>query len=549
MSSRHSPRLIEYPASRIARSSRCSASTSTSVRLVNPSRPCASTSSRTSGSLQARMAFPVLVACSGATNPSGSCGRTTLLLSSFSTIVMPRSLRTDRWMFSSVRSNSSCITGMARSRRLIPPPRLASAISLVVCTQRRVPPGSCSTQPTSCRACNARCTVLFGSSRMRASSLTPTGWCTATSSRTRNAVVTTRIVAPLPSVLEALTSVMATLMLHCAVRRNKVPPRAVTQHARGNAWGSTCTSRPANRSFCWARVAAERPPRCAWSPDSSARRPATSPSAARPSPAPASSCRRIDARIATALEQVQLGGLGARYPHELSGGQQQRVALARALITEPRVLLLDEPLSNLDTRLREDMRLEIRRIQRDFDITMIYITHDRAEALALADRIVGLREGRIQQIGPPEQLYREPRNRFVALSLGPANFLPGLVEAVGEHPSVRLGSGQLITATDGTGADPRAGDQVSVCVRPPDITVTAVEAADGPWTGVVRESVFLGDEVHHLIDVAELPEPCRVVERAARPLPRGTRVVLEVTAGAGSLVDHTATASAMTGIA
>jgi ABC-type Fe3+/spermidine/putrescine transport system ATPase subunit len=260
--------------------------------------------------------------------------------------------------------------------------------------------------------------------------------------------------------------------------------------------------------------------------------------------------RGLDARIATALEQVQLGGLGGRYPHELSGGQQQRVALARALITEPRVLLLDEPLSNLDTRLREDMRLEIRRIQRDFDITMIYITHDRAEALALADRIVGLREGRIQQIGPPEQLYREPRNRFVALSLGPANFLPGVVEAVGEQPSVRLGSGQLITGADGTGADPRVGDQVSVCVRPPDITVTPVEVADGPWTGVVRESVFLGDEVHHLIDVAELTEPCRVVERGARPLSRGTRVVLEVAAGAGSLVDHTSTAAettAMTG--
>jgi len=180
---------------------------------------------------------------------------------------------------------------------------------------------------------------------------------------------------------------------------------------------------------------------------------------------------------------------------------------------------------------------------------MVYITHDRAEALALADRIVGLREGRIQQIGTPEQLYRAPRNRFVALSLGPANFLPGVVEAVGEQTAVRLGSGQLVTAADGTGADPGVGDQVGVCVRPPDITVTPVNGADGPWTGVVRESVFLGDEVHHLIDVVELPEPCRVVERAARPLLRGTRVALEVAAGAGSLVDHTAAATATTGIA
>jgi len=261
--------------------------------------------------------------------------------------------------------------------------------------------------------------------------------------------------------------------------------------------------------------------------------------------------RGLGARIATALEQVQLGGLGVRYPHELSGGQQQRVALARALITEPRVLLLDEPLSNLDTRLREDMRLEIRRIQRDFDITMIYITHDRGEALGLADRIVGLREGRIQQVGSPEELYRRPTNRFVALSLGPANFLPGVVEAVGEPAAVRLGSGQLVTAVDGTGAALRGGDQVTVCVRPPDITVTPVEVADGPWTGVVRESVFLGDEVHHLVEVAELAEPCRVVERATRPLDRGTRVVLEVAEGAASLVDHVAVAAptSMTGTA
>jgi ABC-type Fe3+/spermidine/putrescine transport system ATPase subunit len=254
--------------------------------------------------------------------------------------------------------------------------------------------------------------------------------------------------------------------------------------------------------------------------------------------------RNLDARIATALEQVQLEGLGARYPHELSGGQQQRVALARAIASEGKVLLLDEPLSNLDTRLREDMRLEIRRIQREFDITMIYITHDRSEALGLADRIVGLREGRIQQIGTPVELYRRPSNRFVALSLGPANFLPGVVEAVGGPTTVRLGGGQVVTAADGTGAALRAGDHVTVCVRPPDVTVTPVEGVGEPWTGVVRESVFLGDEVHHLVDVAELPDPCRVVERAARPLDRGTRVALEVADGVASIVDDTSAADA-----
>ncbi|WRL62286.1 ABC transporter ATP-binding protein [Blastococcus brunescens] len=143
----------------------------------------------------------------------------------------------------------------------------------------------------------------------------------------------------------------------------------------------------------------------------------------------------IAGRVQAALEQVQLDGLGKRYPHELSGGQQQRVALARALVTQPRVLLLDEPLSNLDTRLREDMRLAIRNIQRESGVTMIYITHDRTEALALADRIVALKTGETQQIGPPEQLYQNPRNRFVALSLGPANFIPATVQSWGTRSS------------------------------------------------------------------------------------------------------------------
>jgi ABC-type Fe3+/spermidine/putrescine transport system ATPase subunit len=254
-------------------------------------------------------------------------------------------------------------------------------------------------------------------------------------------------------------------------------------------------------------------------------------------------------RVETALEHVQLGGLGKRYPHELSGGQQQRVALARALITRPRVLLLDEPLSNLDTRLREDMRLEIRRLQREFKITMIYITHDRTEALALADRIVTLNKGQIQQIGPPERLYRAPRSRFVALSLGPANFLPAVVHTAGPSPTVRLGTGQLVrTVADGEVTN-RQGDTVTVCVRPPDLALRPLTGPVDQWSGLVRDAVFLGDEVHYLVDVPALEEALRVVDRGDASLSRGTRVSLEVRDQTASVLADAVDASLPYGLA
>ena len=248
----------------------------------------------------------------------------------------------------------------------------------------------------------------------------------------------------------------------------------------------------------------------------------------------------IAGRVQAALEQVQLDGLGKRYPHELSGGQQQRVALARALVTEPRVLLLDEPLSNLDTRLREDMRLAIRNIQRESGVTMIYITHDRIEALALADRIVALKAGETQQIGPPEQLYQNPRNRFVALSLGPANFIPATVQSWSPGPVVRLDTGQVVGVNTPPGFTRAPGDKALVCVRPPDLTLARQAAGDETAGGTVREAVFLGDETHYIVDVDGLPEPVRIVQRTLRPLDRGTRVTVLVEAGVGNLVDEPA---------
>src|SRR5216683_6188950 len=130
-------------------------------------------------------------------------------------------------------------------------------------------------------------------------------------------------------------------------------------------------------------------------------------------------------RVHSMLSLVQLDGLAARYPGELSGGQQQRVALARALVVEPETLLLDEPLSNLDASLREQMRFEIRRIHDETGITMVYVTHDQTEAMVIADRVVVMNVGRIEQIGTPTEIYEAPRSRFVASFIGQTNCLPG----------------------------------------------------------------------------------------------------------------------------
>jgi len=154
-------------------------------------------------------------------------------------------------------------------------------------------------------------------------------------------------------------------------------------------------------------------------------------------------------RVERMLELVRLGPLGARHPRELSGGQQQRVALARALVTEPRVLLLDEPLSNLDALLRDEMRVELKRLQERLRITMIFVTHDQAEALILSDRVVVMEAGRVEQIGTPEEVYRRPATAFVARFLGRANFLAGTV--------AESGASGAVVALDGGGLSVVAG--------------------------------------------------------------------------------------------
>lgn len=181
----------------------------------------------------------------------------------------------------------------------------------------------------------------------------------------------------------------------------------------------------------------------------------------------------IDRKVKWALEIVGLTGLEKRYPEQLSGGQQQRVALARALVVEPEVLLLDEPLSNLDAKLRLEMRSEIRRIQRELGITVIYVTHDQEEAMAISDRIAVMNVGTVEQVGTPKEIYESPRTEFVASFMGKTNVIPAkVVERDGNHVTVEFESFRL-EGLHYTGKS----DNVVVVVRPERIRLKPTENA------------------------------------------------------------------------
>ncbi len=190
----------------------------------------------------------------------------------------------------------------------------------------------------------------------------------------------------------------------------------------------------------------------------------------------------IPARVERALELVDLGGYGKRKVQELSGGQQQRVALARALAPEPPLILLDEPLSNLDAALRERTRSELRALLKRLGITAVFVTHDQEEAFALSDRIALMESGRLQQVGSPEALYHVPANPFVASFLGRANFLPARVEAVnGDGALCRVaGGGAVWSARLAQGAGRAPGEPVRLMVRPESLVLVRLEGgADG----------------------------------------------------------------------
>jgi iron(III) transport system ATP-binding protein len=211
--------------------------------------------------------------------------------------------------------------------------------------------------------------------------------------------------------------------------------------------------------------------------------------------------REIRQRREEVMRLVGLAGMGGRSSAQLSGGQQQRVSLARSLIMEPKVLLLDEPLSNLDAKLRVSTRIEIRKLQRRLGITSVYVTHDQEEAMTLSDRVVIMHEGRIQQIDTPSEIYAHPSNRFVADFIGKANFLEAEVTGV-DPPNIAvldIYGVKMRVPSEIPGLD--QGTQVVVVARPESVELGPKRP--GLLTGVVGESVYLGSEIVYEIQLKD----------------------------------------------
>jgi iron(III) transport system ATP-binding protein len=210
-------------------------------------------------------------------------------------------------------------------------------------------------------------------------------------------------------------------------------------------------------------------------------------------------------RVGRVLEMMDLAALADRPATDLSGGQQQRVALARAIVTEPPLLLLDEPLSNLDAKLRESLRFEFKRLQRDLNVTTIYVTHDQAEALALSSTVAIMRAGSVVQLGSPRDLYDRPADTFVAGFLGSSNMISGSVRGI-EPGKIRVDcdAGSLLVDADGDTA-PGVGSPVTVVARPDAVRVTVEPPIGAPnvWRGRVVTQVYLGDGVECLVRIGE----------------------------------------------
>jgi ABC-type Fe3+/spermidine/putrescine transport system ATPase subunit len=243
------------------------------------------------------------------------------------------------------------------------------------------------------------------------------------------------------------------------------------------------------------------------------------------------SAAEIRDKVAHTLGLVNMKGLEKRYPGELSGGQQQRVALARALVLNPDVLLLDEPLSNLDAKIRIQVRAEIRKLQKELAITTIYVTHDQEEALTLSDRIAVLSHGKLQQVGTPGELYDKPANPFVADFIGINNLIPGTVKEARESGAwlaVDSAAGPLMCAGDGRLS---AGDACMICVRPEAAVIGTApppEKGSNCIAGTISFPSYIGNTIRYDVDVAEgllfrvdVQNP-----RNHSLVPAGTRVVI-----------------------
>ncbi len=237
---------------------------------------------------------------------------------------------------------------------------------------------------------------------------------------------------------------------------------------------------------------------------------------------PAEIRRRVD----EILEVVQMGALRDRYPAELSGGQQQRVSLARAIVVKPSVLLLDEPLSNLDANLREEMRFEIRRLHDEFKITMVYVTHDQAEAMVTSDRIAVMNNGRIERIDVPFEVYRRPETRFVAGFIGRTNFLDG------RHENGRVQFEGFSVPGDALDHDGPLPAQVHVSARPQSLHLHHSRPADAPdrcyAAAVVQRRAYLGEYWDYHVVLQGATEPLRVTARPQEVFQVGEQVQLEI---------------------
>jgi iron(III) transport system ATP-binding protein len=231
----------------------------------------------------------------------------------------------------------------------------------------------------------------------------------------------------------------------------------------------------------------------------------------------------IDRRVARALERVGLAAFHARSSQQLSGGQQQRVAVARAIVHEPAVLLFDEPLSNLDARLRDETRAEIRQLQRDLKVSTIYVTHDQTEALSLSDRILVMRDGSIRQLGAPEDIYARPNDMFVAEVVGTANFFDVVMDGAG-------------AASDGNGATFHTAYSINrtgpsrAMIRPDKLLINLDSGgllAPNRIRGTVRQRLFMGGHYEYVVETAT--RPARVL--SPRAFSEGAQVVLSFDAG------------------
>jgi iron(III) transport system ATP-binding protein len=240
--------------------------------------------------------------------------------------------------------------------------------------------------------------------------------------------------------------------------------------------------------------------------------------------------RRAEELAAEKLATVGLAGFERRLPSELSGGQQQRVAVARAIVLEPKVLLFDEPLSNLDVKLRRRVREDIRSLQQQLSLTAVYVTHDQEEALAVSDRIIVMRNARIVQDGTPRRLYEEPADHFIADFIGNANLLPVTAERVDAATArIRLQGVTLILPSRGLLDGAATRNDLALAVRPQAIRLRPGRASPNELGGIIRKAVYLGSHLEYEVALDGLDADVLVIDReTSRALPPETPVILEL---------------------